>query len=61
MKTTAPAAHPYVGDGIPDYQGHDRCTHPRCGLPESRRDVHEMPEVPREVVEAEARRQGERT
>jgi hypothetical protein len=61
VKTTAPAPHPYVGDGIADFNGHDRCAWPRCGLAEARRDVHEMPEVAREVVEVEERRMGERT
>lgn len=26
--------HPYVGDGVRDSDGQDRCAHPGCGLPE---------------------------
>lgn len=60
MKTkTKPDPHPYVGDGIRDHTGKDRCARPRCGLAESRRDVHQMPAVPEDVIKAEARLLGE--
>ena len=50
--------HVYTGDGVVDRLRHvETCT---CGLPR-RHPRHTMPVVAREVVEAEARRQGERT
>ena len=55
MKTVLPV-HDYHGDGIADHRGHDRCSD--CGLPRVR-DCHDVPDTPGELIEEEARRQGE--
>lgn len=55
MKTKR-AAHLYVGDGIYDHKGQDRCV--TCGLPKDR-DVHELPPTEPDVRAVEARRVGE--
>lgn len=53
---TALSPHVYTSDGVADSVRHvETCT---CGLPR-RHPRHTMPSVPREVVEAEARRVGE--
>lgn len=50
--------HMYVSDGVPDgaLKPQDRCA--QCGLPRSN-PRHKLPEVPQEVLDAEARRLGE--
>jgi hypothetical protein len=59
-KTVKPpvAPHVYMGDGIPDHEGHDRCV--RCRLAEARADVHTVPQASAAVINLEARRLGER-
>lgn len=53
---SAPAPHPYVGDGITDHTGADRCR--RCGYAKAKA-WHVMPEVDPAVGVVEARRVGE--
>jgi len=48
--------HPYVGDGRPDHRGQDRCAD--CGMPKTNQR-HDLPAVPNNVRDAEARRLGE--
>lgn len=56
MSKTALSSHVYISDGVVDHVRHvETC---QCGLPRSH-PRHEMPTVPREVIEAEERRLGE--
>ena len=55
MKPALPVHH-YHGDGIADHRGDDRCCD--CGLPR-RRECHDLPDTPGDLIEEEARRQGE--
>jgi hypothetical protein len=50
-------SHVYVPDATvaPDHRDRRPCT---CGMPKSNR-VHELPEVPNEIKEAELRKVGE--
>lgn len=55
--TTKVHPHPYIGDGVRDFNGQDRCA--ECHLPRDR-DVHELPPTEPEVRAVEARRVGDR-
>jgi hypothetical protein len=52
-----PHTHPYIGDGIEDHRGEDRCTD--CGFPR-RHKLHTLPKTADAVTKQEARRLGER-
>jgi hypothetical protein len=43
VKTTA--THPYIGDGIKDHRGEDRCANGNCARPRSN-PVHDLPPAP---------------
>lgn len=58
MKGPPVDLHVLIRDGIPDHKGIEGCLH--CHLPESRTDVHTMPERTPEDIETEARMLGER-
>jgi hypothetical protein len=55
VKTIHP--HQYVGDGVPDFDGRDRCLF--CGLAESRGDVHDITELSTAAAALDARQMGE--
>jgi hypothetical protein len=56
VKPRQPTPHPYAGDGVTDPYTHLQAC--RCGLPR-KHHRHDMPDVPADTVEAEARMLGE--